>query len=72
MLKCPILLYIREPYGYHHNDRFKYILLKLWGKNRIESLDIGSIKKRRGGCVVEGGGVSVGGERAVKVWDNFG
>ncbi len=24
-----------------------------------------------GGCVVEGGGVGVGGQRAVKVWDNF-
>jgi hypothetical protein len=29
-------------------------------------------KKRGGGCVVEGGGVGVGGKRAVKVWDNFG
>jgi hypothetical protein len=28
--------------------------------------------KKGGGCVVEGGGVGVGGERAVKVWDNFG
>jgi hypothetical protein len=29
------------------------------------------IKKGGGGCVAEGGGVGVGGERAVKVWDNF-
>jgi hypothetical protein len=29
-------------------------------------------KKRGGGFVVEGVGVGVGGERAVKVWDNFG
>jgi hypothetical protein len=30
------------------------------------------VKKRGGGSEVGGGGVGVGGKRAVKVWDNFG